>query len=230
MKQKQSILMIILISISVLLLTACGSNDKDKNTAKGDKDDDVYKVVIDPGHGGKDKGSTSASGRYEKAFTLSLGKKVEKMLKKEPDIKVYMTRDDDSFISQTSRYRPKFANKLNADIFISIHGNTFSNPDVSGTQTFYYHDGSLPLAETMQKHVAKATGFSDRGVKRKDLFVVRDTNMPAVLIEVGFLSNPQDEAKMYTDPFQKRVAASIVDGIKEYRSQSKEQGIGDWFF
>lgn len=233
---KKNMLIIMLISFFVILLTACGSDDpntssnNDENTAQNNKGDGVYKVVIDPGHGGKDKGATSASGRYEKEFTLSLSKKVEKMLKQAPNMKVYMTRNDDSFLSQTSRYRPKYANRLNADIFISLHGNTFSNPDVSGTETFYYHDDSRLLAETMQKHVVDATGFSNRGINKKDLFVVRDTNMPAVLIEVGFLTNPQAESKMYTDKFQKSVAASIVDGIKEYRSESKEQGIGDWLF
>lgn len=176
----------------------------------------------------KDNGATGASGQYEKNFTLSLSKKLQELLEQEPQIKGLMIRTDDRFISQESRYRPKYANKQNADIFISIHGNTFSASNVSGTETFYYHKESRHFAPIIQKHVAEATGFKDRGIKKKDLFVVRDTEMPAALIEVGYMTNPQEEFKMWTDEFQSRVAISIVKGIKEYKKQSKEQGILEW--
>jgi len=83
-----------------------------------------YKVVIDAGHGGEDVGATGASGQYEKNFTLSVAKKVSKLLEQNPHIQVYMTRSDDSFISQESRHRPIYANDLNADLFLSIHANT----------------------------------------------------------------------------------------------------------
>ena len=79
-----------------------------------------YKVVIDPGHGGADAGAEGASGRCEKDFPLrSWRKKVEKLLEQESQIEVFMTRTDDSYISQESRFRPKYANELNADVFIS---------------------------------------------------------------------------------------------------------------
>lgn len=182
----------------------------------------TFKVVIDAGHGGKDKGATGASGRHEKDFTLSVAKKVQKLLEQEPDIEVFMTRTDDTFISQESGYRPDFANDLNADVFVSIHGNTFEDPSVSGTEVFYYHEYSRQFAELLQKHVVAATGFPDRGSKKESLFVVRDTEMPAVLIEVGYLTNPADETKMWTDDFQNDVANSIVEGIREYLSTKLE--------
>jgi len=68
----------------------------------------------------------------------------------------------------------------------------------------------------MQKNLVQATGFKDRGVKKDDLFVIKDTTMPAVLLEIGYLTNPQDESQMWTEDFQDRVATAIVDGIKEY--------------
>lgn len=219
---KKMMLSITLILFSSLVLSACASNSdhKEKNESHPSSkvSNTTYKVVIDPGHGGTDVGSTGSSGKQEKDFTLSVSKKVKKLLEQEPQIEVFMTRTDDSFISQESRFRPKYANKLNADVFISIHGNTFSDPSVSGTETFYYHSNSLRLAEILQKQVVEATGFRDRGKKKGDLFVVKDTKMPAALIEVGYLTNPQDESKMWTDDFQSRVAASIVEGIKEYIS------------
>lgn len=229
-------IMIIILLLAGILLTACGQHSKASDNsdmnAKGnsaeeenDQEDrkpnedkeDAYKVVIDPGHGGKDKGATGADGHYEKEFTLSLGKEVANLLEDEPDIEVLMTRDNDSFISQESRDRPNYANEEDADIFISLHQNTFDDPDVSGTESFYYDEESRSFAETMQTHVTEATGFNDRGAGKENLFVTRDTDMPAVLIEVGYLSNPEDQDKMQTEAFQKQVAESIVDGIKAYQ-------------
>ncbi|QKY71238.1 N-acetylmuramoyl-L-alanine amidase [Lentibacillus sp. CBA3610] len=225
----RNMLVVTLLIFPILILSACSGNSDNNNNAKDSSNNSknkntAFKVVIDPGHGGEDNGATGASGQYEKSFTLSLAKKVEKLLEQESEMEVFMTRTDDSFISQESRYRPKYANKLNADVFVSIHGNTFSNPSVSGTETFYYHNNSRQFAQILQKHVVKSTGFRDRGIKKKDLFVVRDTEMPAALIEVGYLTNPSDESEMRTDDLQSRVAASIVEGIKEYKEQSDEQG------
>lgn len=227
--------LLLLVLFPLLIVSACTSSpDKQhKDSATPTKQntkssDTAFKVVIDPGHGGEDNGATGASGQFEKNFTLSLSKKVQKLLEDEPQIEVLMTRTDDSFLSQESRYRPKYANKQNADVFLSIHGNTFSDPEVSGTETFYYHKHSRQLAQIIQKHVVEATEFRDRGIKKEELFVVKDTNMPAALIEVGYMTNPQEESKMWTDEFQSRVATSIVKGIKEYREKSEEQGILEW--
>ncbi|SFB08122.1 N-acetylmuramoyl-L-alanine amidase [Lentibacillus halodurans] len=223
----RNMLVVTLLIFPILILSACSgnSNNNAKDSSNNSKNKNTaFKVVIDPGHGGEDNGATGASGQYEKSFTLSLSKKVKKLLEQESEMEVFMTRTDDSFISQESRYRPKYANKLNADVFVSIHGNTFSNPSVSGTETFYYHNNSRQFAQILQKHVVESTGFRDRGIKKKDLFVVRDTEMPAALIEVGYLTNPADESEMRTDDLQSRVAASIVEGIKEYKEQSDEQG------
>ncbi|WP_342574087.1 N-acetylmuramoyl-L-alanine amidase [Paenibacillus sp. FSL M8-0142] len=175
-----------------------------------------FKVVIDPGHGGKDHGATGASGGFEKDFTLQLALKVEELAMQEPQIEVHLTRAEDQFISSIDRERPNFANELGADLFISIHGNTFEDPSVSGVETYYYHRNSYPLAEIIQKHMVQGSEFRDRGVKQEDYFVVKDTNMPAVLIETGYLTNPQEEQQMLTDEVQYRIAGSILDGIKEY--------------
>ncbi|GIO34535.1 MULTISPECIES: N-acetylmuramoyl-L-alanine amidase family protein [Paenibacillus] len=175
-----------------------------------------YKIVIDAGHGGKDRGATGASGRFEKDLTLQLALKVEELAKQEPGIEVYLTRADDRFISSIDRARPKFANDLGTDLFISIHGNTYEDPSVSGTETYYYHEDSRPLAEIMQRHVVETSGFRDRGVKKENYFVVKDTFMPAVLIETGYVTNPQEEEQMQNSGVQYRIAGSILDGIKEY--------------
>ncbi|MFE6795611.1 N-acetylmuramoyl-L-alanine amidase [Paenibacillus chitinolyticus] len=173
-----------------------------------------YKVVIDAGHGGTDSGAVSLTNKKEKDFVLAVANKVAKLLEKEPNIQTYMTRSTDTFV--TLKGRSEFANNLDADLFLSIHGNK-ATPTAGGTETFYYERAdSKAFANVVQKHLLEATGFKDRGVKEGDLHVVRETKMPAALAEVGFLSNAQEEALMYTSAFQDKVAASFVAAIKEY--------------
>jgi len=193
-----------------------GTNPQNDNAPVSHRSAPTLKVVIDPGHGGKDRGATGASGSLEKDFTLKLARKVEELAEQDPRIQVYMTRTDDSFISSVDRNRPNFANELGADLYISIHGNTFEDPGVSGTETYYYDQNSRALADIMQRQVVQASGFRDRGVKRQDFFVLTDTEMPAVLIEAGYVTNPSEEKAMLSEEVQDRMAASIVRGIKEY--------------
>ncbi|WNS44669.1 N-acetylmuramoyl-L-alanine amidase [Paenibacillus sp. MMS20-IR301] len=178
----------------------------------------IYKVVIDPGHGGEDPGATSVSGRFEKEFNLSISLAVAAKLAQDPQIQLELTRTGDEFISSHELFRPEFANTLPADLFISIHGNTYEDESASGTETFYYHEDSQAFAETIHRHVIQATGLKDRGVKTENFYVLRDTEMPSALLELGYLTNPGDEAKMWTYSFQDAVAEAIVDGIKEYCS------------
>ncbi|WP_339218511.1 N-acetylmuramoyl-L-alanine amidase [Paenibacillus sp. FSL H8-0332] len=176
----------------------------------------VYKVVVDPGHGGEDPGAVSVSGRLEKDFNLSLSEKIVATVEQDPQLEILLTRTGDAFISSQELFRPQFANNLPADLFISIHGNTYEDASASGTETFYYHEESLAWAETIHKHVIQATGLKDRGVKKGNFFVLRDTVMPSVLLELGYLTNPGDEAKMWTSGFQESVASAVVDGIRVY--------------
>lgn len=177
------------------------------------------KVVIDPGHGGEDSGAEGASGSYEKDFTLNVSLMIAEFLKEEETVAVYLTREEDVFLSSVTRDRPNFANDIGADLFVSIHANTFPDPTVTGTETFYFDEESIKFAETLHRHVVQATEFRDRGVRKEDLFVLRDTHMPAALIETGYISNPMDEQKMLTEEFQQAVARAIADGILEYIEQ-----------
>lgn len=171
-------------------------------------------VVIDAGHGGIKPGSISISGKTEKSFNLDLSLKVEALLKNEKDLNVVMTRSDDSHLELSDR--TKIANNLNADIFVSIHANSSTTSSPNGTETLYTRDSSKSLANIMHKHLIKATGLKDRSAKYSNLHVTRETKMPAVLLEIGFLSNKGDEAQLFEDDFQNRVAQGIVAGIKEY--------------
>ena len=173
-------------------------------------------VVIDPGHGGSDPGTSGYSNQVEKDFTLALSLKVQALLLEEPGIKVVMTRETDVYPTRTERVQ--LANTGKADVFVSIHGNSVKDsPQTKGTETFYYQrSSSKSLAEVIHRHLIEAIGLKDRGVKNGDLQVIRETTMPAVLLEIGFLSNPEEEAALLSDSFQDKAAQAIVDGIKEY--------------
>jgi N-acetylmuramoyl-L-alanine amidase len=177
-----------------------------------------YRIVIDPGHGGKDPGATGYSGRYEKHFTLDIAKKVYDLMRQDPELEPLMTRTDDSFISLEDRVA--FANDAKADLFISIHGNTYKQA-ISGTETYYYTSRSKAFGEVMHRHVVEATKLPDRELRRSPFKVIRDTEMPAVLLELGYLSTKSDEQAMLSEEFQKRVAAAIVAGAKAYLQKTK---------
>jgi N-acetylmuramoyl-L-alanine amidase len=172
-----------------------------------------YTVVIDAGHGGKDTGAISVNKRLEKDFNLAMVLKIQQLLSKEPLIKVVLTRDDDTFVELDDR--AAIANNLEASLFVSIHGNSYAKTS-KGTETYYYREASLAFAQTMHPHVVEATGFADKKVKKDDFRVINKTKMPAILLEIGYLSNPIEDTEMYKEDFQNRVAASIVAGIKEY--------------
>ncbi|MCZ8512991.1 N-acetylmuramoyl-L-alanine amidase family protein [Paenibacillus filicis] len=172
-----------------------------------------YKVVIDPGHGGKDTGAVSVTKRYEKDFVLALGTKITKLLSQDPNIDVRMTRSDDTFIELADR--ASFANNLKADLYVSVHANSASKENIGGTETYYYSEQSQPFAELVHKYLLEATGFADRQVKQDRFYVIKNTNMPSILMEVGFLTNRNEDSQMFQDAFQDRVAASIVAAIKK---------------
>lgn len=174
---------------------------------------DQYKVVIDPGHGGKDTGAKSFAKRFEKEFVISLGAKVHKLLEKEPRIQSYMTREDDTFIELEDRVQ--FANDMKADLFVSVHGNAAVKESIEGVETYYYTEQSLDFAKQMHEKLLKSTKFNDRKVKQNDFYVVKNTTMPSVLLEIGFLTNKSEEAAMFQNEFQDQVAASIVAAIKQ---------------
>ncbi|CAG7611308.1 hypothetical protein PAESOLCIP111_01361 [Paenibacillus solanacearum] len=172
-----------------------------------------YRVVIDPGHGGTDTGAISVTKRSEKDFVLPLATKVVELLQKESKIEVVMTRSNDTFIELSDRAGK--ANDIGADLFVSIHGNSATKENVSGTETYYYTPQSQDFANLMHKYLLEGTGFPDRKVKKESFHVIRNTTMPSVLLEIGFLSNRSDEAQLYSDSFQDKVAASIVAAIKK---------------
>ncbi|BBH19675.1 hypothetical protein Back11_10200 [Paenibacillus baekrokdamisoli] len=174
----------------------------------------VFTIVLDAGHGAKDPGALSVDGRHEKQYNLEITLKVKALLDKEKRIKPYLTRSDDTFVELNDR--AKFANDMNADLFISFHANSTSNSSVSGTETYYNRDSSKAFADILHKHLVAGTGFADRKVRQAGFVVIKKTTMPAILLEAGYLSNKGDATALFSEAKQNKIAAEVVAGIKEY--------------
>lgn len=181
-------------------------------------------VVIDAGHGGRDNGATT-SGVMEKNITLFLSRFVRDALTAE-GVTVIMTRNDDSFPSLESR--PSLANRSNADIFISIHANMpGSNANPSGTITFYHKGSAISkfLGECIHNDLVSKGLLPNLGVKsdgtiyNSGFAVLRQSKMPGVLIETGFVTNSKDRAMIQSKAFGEALASSIVKGLKIYYGQ-----------
>ena len=220
---------------------------KDKKSKKDDKDnkDDKDKksyidikldelttlenkvIVIDPGHGGNDAGAIGPSGVMEKTVTLKVALELEKLLLAE-GAEVIMTRRTDVEVAPKGRHatdieelksRCEIANDAEADIFLSIHADSFTNPAARGTTCYYFGEGgeeSKKLADNIQPALLEQIKTPSRGVKPCNFYVVRNTDMPAILIELAFISNPQEESLLNSKEGVEKAAQGILDGIEDY--------------
>jgi len=187
-------------------------------------------IVIDPGHGGRDPGAIH-HGVVEKDVVLAISHMVAEHLSRHTDIRVYMTRSADEFVELSDR--TELANQM-ADVFVSIHANAVENrPHVSGIETWFMPNSrdnsrgftSMQLAQIVQRHMVNATGAVDRGIKDYyDFVVLRDLTMPAVLVEVGFLTNAAEAARLATTAHQQQLARAIYEGIIEVLSTYGSRG------
>ncbi|MBW8347995.1 N-acetylmuramoyl-L-alanine amidase [Bacillus sp. IITD106] len=172
------------------------------------------RIVLDPGHGGNDIGASGQNGTIEKEVTLETAKKIKAALE-QAGAEVLLTRDDDEYVALEDRVLYAIENKSN--LFISIHYDAFETNDVHGMTTYYYHKRDEKMAESIHTHIAKQNISSrDRGLSYGDYYVLRESKMPAVLLELGYISNEEDENRIITTSFQTKVAAGIVEGIIDY--------------
>ena len=185
-------------------------------------------IVLDPGHGASDPGAIGPRGSYEKTLNLNLGLQVKTILE-QAGAKVVMTRQTDVDLSTPDmsdrdelRARTMVANNRKADLFISIHHNSSANSDLTGTTTYYYHKSAYDvlLAQCLQSAMARGGGLDNIGIRTANFFVVKNTWMPAALLEIGFISNPQEEQILSSPAFQQKMALAIVAGIDQFFGQA----------
>lgn len=191
---------------------------RDSNLTQSDK-----LIILDPGHGGVKPGTVSQNGVKEKDITLQISLKTEEALKN-AGYNVLMTRDED--ISLGLYERADIANENSGDIFVSIHANAVDNaPSVNGIEILYApasngsakEEGQQVLTKVILDELINATGANSRGIiKRPNVVVVRESKMPAILIEVGFLTNVNEEKLITNDDYQNKIVGAIVKGIEKY--------------
>jgi len=191
-------------------------------------------IVLDAGHGGSDPGAVGPNKTQEKTITLAVAQKMKILLEK-AGAKVLMTRQTDVDVYGPNasavdelRARTMVANNNKADVFVSIHINAFTNPAVGGIATYYYRNSGYGamLAKNIQDNLAKINGFQDRGINAAGFYVIKNTDMPAVLTELGFISNPNEEKILNTPQVQQQMAQGLVQGLENFFAQASRKGGG----
>jgi len=221
------------------------------------------RIVIDPGHGGKDPGARGLRGTLEKDVNLEAGLELARLLKGAGVFDVKMTRQDDTFVPLETR--SKIANAWHADLFVSLHSNASKNPQDSGFETYFlsekssdpqsqrlaeFENSSLSLEAKFRQHaevqlllgelskteyvnassefaglvsrqVSGQTSLSDRGVKQAGFYVLRGTHSPAILFEMGYLTNGKDEKDLRTESFRERLLRGLYAGILDYAKKNQ---------
>ncbi|MGN0018871.1 MAG: N-acetylmuramoyl-L-alanine amidase [Candidatus Gastranaerophilaceae bacterium] len=176
-------------------------------------------IVIDPGHGGIDCGATR-SGIYEKDITLDVSKRVTAILRSN-GYKVYMTRDEDKTVELKERV--DFTEEIAPDLFVSVHVNSSEGTAATGIETHYYHDYSIDLAKEVHSCMAKYITSKDRGLFKSKFYVINHTTMPAILVEIGFISNETERTELVKDKRKQATAKAIAEGIMNYYVQHQQQ-------
>ena len=171
------------------------------------------RVVIDPGHGGHDRGGRTGK-VYEKHLARDTALRIERYLEAS-GYQVTMTRKSDTFVSLARR--AAIGNRYRKAIFVSLHYNYTWKRNVSGLETFYYSSASRGLAEAIHKNMLQRVRAANRGVKFGRYYVLRASQNPAVLVECGFVSNSRERTKMKKGSYRDAVARGIAEGIAKYR-------------
>jgi N-acetylmuramoyl-L-alanine amidase len=212
----------------------------------------ITTICLDPGHGGKDTGNRVGRffPRYEKTYTLALGLELRRQLQ-QAGFNVILTRDKD--IYPELPVRPDLANRRGADLFISLHFNSFPGDptSVQGPETYAitpvgasssndseavgaghgpcpanrFEDKSLLLAYQVQRSLVRSLGVTDRSVRRARFEVLRTAEMPAILIEGGYMSHPVEGRKIFDAGWRKQMAAAVVRGILSYQKLTEPPAV-----
>lgn len=183
---------------------------KVSNTSSGLKN---KTIVLDAGHGGYDPGAVSDTDQFEKELTLQTAKRLEEKLTA-AGANVVLTRSDDRHVSLSSRM--SIANGGDHDAFISIHYDSSHHSEAEGFTTFYHHEHQFDLANEINQALEASISLRNRGTQEGNYYVIRENSLPAILIELGFLSNSEERDHIVTDSYQERAVDSIYKGLQSY--------------
>ncbi|MDR3600099.1 MAG: N-acetylmuramoyl-L-alanine amidase [Desulfosporosinus sp.] len=222
---KKTAILLVLSVMGMLVLSVLwqGSAAVISHSAEG------HVVMLDPGHGGYDPGAITAQGVYEKSINLEIAQKVKEMLVPS-GIAVFLTREEDidyapdGVKGKTTKKqidlnrRIEMANEAKADVFVSLHVNATATGQNSGAETFYHYksESGKELAELIQQELIKIPGMNRRIAKPGDFYVTKNTSMPGVIVEVGYLSSLKEQKKLQQSWYQEQLARAIAKGIANY--------------
>lgn len=179
-------------------------------------------VMVDPGHGGPDPGAIGIGGLQEKGIVMAISQQVAAILDQQ-GVQAVLTRTGDYDFDLEPRVA--MAERMNANLFVSIHANAIdlSRPDVNGLETYYYSSASSArLARMIHSNILQGVNIQDRGIRTARFYVLRNTSMPSVLIEVGFVTGREDAAKLSSPTYQSQMAQAIARGILQYLQQTSQ--------
>jgi N-acetylmuramoyl-L-alanine amidase len=196
----------------LIALLACSNSP----AASGDNSG-LPTVVIDAGHGGHDRGGIPGQRIAEKDMNLDVAQRLRNVLAAN-GYRVVMTRDSDVFVPLPTRVA--IANSYRNAIFVCVHFNSTQRRGAAGIETYFYSRDSLPLASAVHYYVAGGAPSSNRGVRRRGYYVLRKTNVPAVLVECGFLTNPTEASYAQTASYRQKLADEIAAGVRGRNSVS----------
>ncbi len=183
---------------------------------------DAPTIIIDVGHGGVDRGARGHIPYCEEKKICLLTARLVKKYLDQLGYHVVMTRNTDAFVSLPKRV--EIAAQAQANIFVSMHFNSSRSPEAEGIEVFFFDSkedrvratASRKLADAVLSRVIRRTSAVSRGVKKGNFYVIRETNMPAVLVEGGFISNPEERALLKSRTYQEKIARGVADGIDHY--------------
>lgn len=227
---KKKLIIYALIVFSALITIAGITNESSTVSAIPSSN---HIVILDPGHGGADGGASGADGTIEKDLNLQIALKVQNLLQ-QSGCTVFMTRSDDRSLSTVEdeinrmrkvadlNNRTKMADELKVEAFVSIHMNTFPDPQYFGSQVFYSSSpaDSKYLADHIQEEIRLIDPQNTRETKNGSgsIFILNDVSVPSVVVECGFLSNQTDLERLKTEEYQNKIAGAIYNGIVRFYS------------
>lgn len=175
-------------------------------------------IVVDPGHGGEDPGKVGSNDVMEKDLNLQIAKKVIKLLEKE-GVQVVTTREDDNVPTskrEDLEQRIKLINETKPKLTVCIHQNSFPNATVKGAQVFYYTPSEIgkEAAGIVQEELRVVDPENTREIKANDTYyMLKNTEVPTIIVECGFLTNPEEAEKLTNEEYQDQLAKAVFDGI-----------------
>ncbi len=220
LKRKIELGMTLLLLIGIIIASRKLSQVVTSNTVAENNEIESEEIVVmvDAGHGGKDPGKVGVNDALEKDINLSVAKKLKECLE-ESKIQVMMTREDDTAEDTKlgdMKKRVELINEVKPTIVVSIHQNSYSDQSIRGAQVFYFthSKSSEEAAAIMQEELRKMDAENARAIKANDTFyMLKKTEVPTIIVECGFLSNPTEAEKLTTEEYQQQLADTICSGV-----------------